>query len=135
MELSASAVWKGDVKSGEGRVSTESGMLQDTDYGLSSDRYPEELLGASLAGCYALVLSMILNQKDLEPESIRAEAKVTIEKDNGGYEITKCDVTVRASVPGASKEDFDEAAEAAKQGCPVSKAIKPEITVDAALQD
>lgn len=135
MELSASAVWNGDLKSGDGQLFTKSGLLDDTDYGLKPGRYPEELIGAAHAGCMAMVLAMILDKKGHTADRVEAKADVTVKGDSGGYEITKSHLTIRAKVPGARENDFKKAAEVAKNGCPVSKALKPEITMDATLED
>jgi osmotically inducible protein OsmC len=141
MKRHASAVWSGDLKSGKGRLSTQSGVLDGNNYGFKTrfedeaGTNPEELLGASHAGCYAMALSMILGQKGLTADVINAKAVVTLDEVEGGFAVTKSALTVRAKVPGASEDDFKEAAEAAKTGCPISKALDIEITLDAALED
>lgn len=140
MKRSASAVWSGDLKSGKGRVSTGSGALAGKNYGFKTrfedepGTNPEELIGAAHAGCYAMALSMILGQKNLAADVINAEADVHLEEEDGDFNITRIDLKVRAKVPGASEDDFAEAAEAAKTGCPVSKVLKAEISLDAALE-
>lgn len=140
MKRTASAVWTGDLQSGKGRLTTQSGVLDGKTYGFKTrfedepGTNPEELIGAAHAGCYAMALSMILGQKDLTPEIINAKADVTIEQVEGDFTITKSHLTVRAKVPGASEADFNEAAEAAKTGCPVSKVLKAGITMDAKLE-
>lgn len=140
MKRTASAVWTGDLKSGKGRLTTQSGVLDGKTYGFKTrfedepGTNPEELIGAAHAGCYAMALSMILGEKDLTPEVINAQADVTIEEAGGDFTITKSHLTVRAKVPGASEADFKQAAEAAKTGCPVSRVLKADITLDAALE-
>jgi len=140
MKRSASAVWSGELKTGKGRVSSESGVLDGNHYGFKTrfedegGTNPEELIGAAHAGCYAMALSMILGEKDLTPDIIDAKADVTLEEKAGDFEITALHLTVRAKVPGASEADFAEAAEAARKGCPVSKLLSAEITMDAALE-
>ncbi|TGY87656.1 OsmC family peroxiredoxin [Marinicauda algicola] len=140
MKRTASAVWTGDLKTGKGRLTTGSGVLDGKAYGFRTrfedepGTNPEELIGAAHAGCYAMALSMILGQKDLTAEVINAKADVTIEQVEGDFAITRSHLTVRAKVPGASEDAFRQAAEAARKGCPVSKVLKAEITMDASLE-
>lgn len=140
MKRHASAVWTGDLKSGKGRLTTQSGVLDGKNYGFKTrfedepGTNPEELVGAAHAGCYAMALSMILGEKGLTADVINARAEVSIEQVDGDFAITRSHLTVRAKVPGASEDDFNEAAEAAKKGCPVSKVLKAEITMDASLE-
>jgi len=141
MKRKASARWQGDLQSGAGTVSTASGALSDTAYDFrarfedGSGTNPEELIGAAHAGCYAMALSMILGQAGHTPERIDAEATVSLEQQDDGFAITGIHLNVAGVVPGADADAFDKAANEAKSGCPVSKALSPEITLEARLID
>jgi osmotically inducible protein OsmC len=141
MKRKANARWQGDLQSGTGAVSTASGALSDTAYDFrarfedGSGTNPEELLGAAHAGCYAMALSMILGQAGHTPERIDAEATVSLEQQDDGFAITGIHLDVSGVVPGADAEAFDKAANEAKAGCPVSKALSPDITLEARLTD
>jgi osmotically inducible protein OsmC len=139
MKRKASAVWKGDLKSGTGTISTQSGTLSGAPYGFktrfedASGTNPEELLGAAHAGCFSMALSNILGESGLTAESIETEAIVTLDKADGGFAITAVHLTVRAKIPGADAQAFEDAANKAKAGCPVSKVLNATITMDARL--
>ena len=95
---------------------------------------PEELIGAAHAGCFTMALSLILGEAEAQsPSTSKPTAKVTLEQDEGGYAITAVHLTLRAKMPGADNATFQELAAKAKAGCPVSKLLKAEITLDAAL--
>ncbi|WP_418591963.1 OsmC family protein [Ponticoccus sp. (in: a-proteobacteria)] len=134
-----SAKWMGGLKDGKGTVSTESTALKDQPYGFNTrfegqaGTNPEELIAAAHASCFSMALSMILGQSDLTPEEISTTAKVSMDKDGEGFAVKKSHLTVAAKVPGASEEDFMKAAEAAKAGCPISKLLNCEITMQATL--
>jgi lipoyl-dependent peroxiredoxin len=136
----ASAVWSGGLKDGNGAVSTHSGILKDTPYSFSTrfenspGTNPEELVAAAHAGCFAMALSAQLGEAGLRPEQIRAEAVVTMEKGEGGWAVTRSHLEVVAKVPGASAEQFEKAAGNAKSGCPISKLLKTNITMNARLE-
>ena len=141
MDRSASAVWHGGLKDGKGAISTQSGVLKDSQYSYGTrfengvGTNPEELIAAAHAGCFSMALSAQLTDAGLKPDSIETKAVVTLEllKD-GGPTITKIHLTTNAKVPGADKTKFDELANKAKTGCPVSKVLKAaEITLDATL--
>ena len=140
MKRSASAVWTGDLRSGKGTISTESGVLSDTQYSFKTrfehgtGTNPEELIGAAHAGCFSMALSVELQKAGLIAERIATKADVTLEQKVGGFSITAVHLTLHAKVPGASQADFDEATKAAKEGCPVSKLLRAEITLDATLE-
>jgi lipoyl-dependent peroxiredoxin len=140
MKRTGSAVWKGEIKKGSGTVSTESGALAELPYSFSKrfenekGTNPEELIGAAHAGCFSMALAGILDGKNMTAEEIRTTAQVSLEPaDGGGFAITKVHLTLRARIPGADDAAFREAADAAKAGCPVSKVLNAEITLDAAL--
>ena len=136
----ASAVWQGGLKDGKGTVSTESGVLSKTPYSFSrrfeseKGTNPEELIAAAHAGCFSMALSAQLGGANLTPESIETSADLTLEKLDSGWTVTKIHLNVSAKVPGADKAAFDKAAQAAKEGCPISKLLKAaSITMDARL--
>lgn len=139
MKRKASAVWKGDLKTGKGSISTESGALSATPYGFKTrfenapGTNPEELLGAAHAGCFSMALSNILGEAGLKADSIETEAVVTLDQAEGGFAITAVHLTVVAKVPGTDAKAFEEAANKAKAGCPLSKVLKATITMDARL--
>ena len=140
MKRTGSAVWKGEIKSGSGTVSTETGVLNGVDYsfgkrfGDEPGTNPEELIGAAHAACFSMALSGQLGAKGMTAEEIRTEAAVTVVPADGGFQITRVDLTLRARIPGADEAAFREAAEAAMAGCPVSKVMDAEITLDARLE-
>jgi osmotically inducible protein OsmC len=139
MKTTGSAVWQGGIKDGIGAISTQSGALKDYPYGFSSrfegkpGTNPEELIGAAHAGCFTMALSLILGQAHLTAEHMETKAEVTLEKDGDGYAITDVHLTLRARIPGTDEATFRELADKAKLGCPVSKLLKANITLDAAL--
>ncbi len=139
IKKSGSAKWSGGLKDGKGHVSTQTGVLSDQPYGFNTrfeggqGTNPEELIGAAHAACYSMALSMILGQHDLTADSIETKATVSLEEVDGGFAITRVHLDVTASIPGADAAKFEEAANAAKEGCPVSKLMTAEITMDAKL--
>jgi osmotically inducible protein OsmC len=140
MERTAKAQWSGDLKSGRGTISTATGVLSNAPYSFR-DRFedgqntnPEELLAAAHAGCFSMALSMILQQEGLKAESIETTCTVTLDKEGEGFAIKKSHLQLRARIPGASLDAFERAARKAKDGCPVSKLFKAEITMDARLE-
>ncbi|MBC7582151.1 MAG: OsmC family protein [Tardiphaga sp.] len=134
-----SAKWKGGIKDGVGSISTKSGALADYPYGFASrfegkpGSNPEELIGAAHAACFTMALSLILGEAKLTAESMETKADVTLEKEGEGYAIKKVHLTLTAKVPGADQAKFDELAMMAMAGCPVSKLLKADITLDAKL--
>ncbi len=140
MKRSASAVWSGDLKSGKGVISTESGVLSDTPYSFKTrfegekGTNPEELIGAAHAGCFSMALSLMLQNAGLVAERIATKADVTLAQKDGGFAVTAVHLTLRAKIPGASQEAFEKAANEAKVGCPISKLLKADITLDAELE-
>ena len=134
-----SAKWKGGIKDGIGSISTKSGALADYPYGFASrfegkpGSNPEELIGAAHAACFTMALSLILGEAKLTAESMETKADVTLEKQGDGFAITKVHLTLSAKIPGADQAKFDELTAMAKAGCPVSKLLKAEITLDATL--
>ena len=138
---SAKADWQGDFKRGGGTVSTETGVL-DSPYNFSgrfesgTGTNPEELLGAAHASCFTMALSVGLTQAGTPPESLATEAHVTVAQVEGGFGITKIALSVTGKVPGLDADGFQAAAEGAKAGCPLSKALAavPEITLETSFE-
>lgn len=134
------AVWKGSLKEGGGTLSTETGVLKEAPYGFKSrfengkGTNPEELLGAAHAGCFSMALSLMLGEAGLTPEKIETHAAITLEKVGEGFEITASHLSVVAKVPGADQAKFAELANKAKAGCPLSKVLRANITMDAKLE-
>src|SRR6201996_4566626 len=133
---SGSAKWQGGIKDGKGAISTKSGALQDYPYGFASrfegkpGTNPEELIGAAHAGCFTMALSLILGEAGLTAEHMETTAEVTLEKEGDGYAIKSSHLTLKAKIPGADQARFEELAAKAKAGCPVSKLLKAEISLN-----
>jgi osmotically inducible protein OsmC len=140
MKRNASAVWSGDLKTGKGALSTDSGVLSGTQYSFSTrfengkGTNPEELIAAAHAGCFTMALSAQLGEAGLVAESIRTTATVSLEKVGAGFSITAVHLDLTAKIPGASQQAFDTAADNAKAGCPVSKVLNATITLDKRLE-
>lgn len=140
MKRTASARWEGDLKSGKGIVSTQSGVLEQSQYSFGTrfeegkGTNPEELVAAAHASCFAMALSAQLGEVGIKPESIDAKATVTLEKKGDGFEVTASHLDVKARIPGVDRTKFDQAANNAKAGCPISKLLKAEITMHAELE-
>ena len=140
MRRKASARWTGGLKDGKGTISTDSGVLQDTQYSFSTrfeegrGTNPEELIAAAHAGCFWMALSGQLAQAGLTAESINTTATVRLEKVEAGFAITSIHLDVKAKIPGADRTAFEQAAQNAKAGCPVSKVLNAEITMEANLE-
>lgn len=135
----ASAHWEGGLKDGTGNISVGSGAFSDLPYGFKArfegvkGSNPEELIGAAHAGCFSMALSMILGEAGLTATAIDTQAEVSLEQKPDGFTITAVHLTLKASVPGATEEQFKELANKAKVGCPVSKVLNADITLDASL--
>lgn len=140
MTKKASAVWTGSFNQGQGAISTESGALNDAPYGVQSrfeqgsGTNPEELIAAAHAGCFSMALALMLSKADMAPEKIETQAEVKLEKQGEGFTITSSHLTVNVRIPGADQAKFDEIANQAKDGCPVSKVLNATITMQATLQ-
>jgi len=136
---SGSVVWQGGIKDGKGAISTESGALKDYPYGFAArfegqkGSNPEELIGAAHSACFTMALSKILGEANLTAEQMNTTAAVTLEKVDDGFAITTIHLTLKAKIPGADQATFDQLANKAKAGCPVSKLFKANITLDASL--
>jgi len=136
----ASAIWRGGLKDGRGVVSTESGALAETQYSFSTrfesgvGTNPEELIAAAHAGCFSMALSAELGKAGVTPESIRTAATLTMERLEAGWTVTQVHLDVTAKVPGAAQPGFEAAANAAKAGCPISRLLNTQITMNAKLE-
>jgi lipoyl-dependent peroxiredoxin len=141
MRRKASAVWRGDLKGGKGAISTESGVLAQTQYSFSTrfengiGTNPEELVAAAHAGCFSMALSAELGKSGMTAESIETTANLTMERLDAGWTVTQIHLDVSAKIPGANAAAFDAAANAAKAGCPISRLLNTTITMDARLQN
>lgn len=140
MKRTASAIWSGGLKDGKGSLSTQSGILDNTQYGFGSrfengpGTNPEELIAAAHAGCFTMALSLQLGEAGMTAESLRTTAAVTLEKSDDGFSIPAIHLDLVAKIPGADKAAFEDAANKAKIGCPVSKLFKAEITLSTKLE-
>ncbi len=139
MKTTGSAVWEGGIRDGKGAISTKSGALAAYPYGFASrfegkpGSNPEELIGAAHAACFTMALSLILGGANLTAEHMETTAEVSLDRDGEGYAITASHLTLRAKIAGVDDARFQELAATAKAGCPVSKLLKAEITLDAQL--
>jgi len=139
MNRNASAVWKGSLHQGEGTLTTESGVLSETQYsyGTSFDQgigtNPDELIAASLSGCFTMALSNELGLSGLHPERIETKATATLEDMVAGWTVTQLQLDVHASVPDSSQARFMDAALAAKSNCPIARLLKANISMTAIL--
>ena len=140
MERTASAIWTGGLKDGKGTISTQSGVLNDTQYSFSTrfesgkGTNPEELIAAAHAGCFTMALSAQLGTMNFTPQSLRTTATLTLEKLDAGWTISKIHLDVRAQIAGISAEAFQSAAASAKANCPVSRVLRSEISMTASLE-
>ncbi|MGM0585652.1 MAG: OsmC family protein [Pseudomonadota bacterium] len=140
MKSTASAVWEGDLKSGKGRMSARSDAFKDAAYSFKTrfegetGATPEEMIAAAHAGCFSMAFANELAGAGLTPERVETEAEVMLEAGDGGPGITRSALTTRARVPGGDEAKVREIAEAAKKGCPVSKALNAEITLDLTVE-
>jgi osmotically inducible protein OsmC len=140
MDRSASAIWHGSLKEGNGTISTQSGTLKDTQYSFKArfadgvGTNPEELIAAAHAGCFTMALSAEVTKAGLTPDSIETSAVLTLDVSGEKPTITKIHLTTKAKIPGIDKTKFAELAHNAEVGCPVSRVLKAaEITLDATL--
>jgi osmotically inducible protein OsmC len=140
MDRKAKAQWRGDLRSGKGTISSNSGVLSNTPYSFR-DRFeqgtgtnPEELLAAAHAACFSMALSLMLQNEGLKADSIDTTCTITLEKEGDGFAIKRSHLELTAKIPGGSEDAFNRAAQAAKENCPVSKLYDTEITLDARLE-
>jgi len=140
MIRTGSAHYEGLGKAGKGRVSTQSGVLSDARYDFNTrfeneaGTNPEELVAAAHASCFTMALSFALAKAGHEDGTLDTKAAVTLDKDGDGFKVTKSALTLTARIPGLSQSEFDRIAAEAKGGCPISKLLNAEITLDATLE-
>ena len=140
MKRTASAVWHGDLKKGQGTVSTQSNVLNKTQYSFSTrfengiGTNPEELIAAAHAGCFTMALSAFLGGAGFTAEELSTEATLTLEQVDGNWTITAVHLDLTGRVPGLDAAKFDEIADQAKAGCPVSRVLKADITLTKKLE-
>ena len=140
MKRKASAVWRGGLKDGKGTISSESGVLKETQYSFSTrfengiGTNPEELIAAAHASCFSMACSAELGKAGITPESIHTTATVTMDKTDAGWTITESHLDVAAKIPGVDPAKFNAAANAAKAGCPISRLLRANVTMDAKLE-
>lgn len=140
IKKTASARWQGDLKTGKGTISTQSGALLENPYGFNTrfegkpGTNPEELIGAAHAGCFSMAFSMLLGEENFIPDSIDTQATVTLEEQSDGFAVTAVHLDMTARIPNINPAKFEEIAEKAKLGCPISKLLNADITLDAKLQ-
>src|SRR6266404_1398366 len=139
MQRKASAVWQGSLKEGKGTISSDSGVLSNTQYSFSTrfengvGTNPEELIAAAHAGCFTMALSAFLGRAGFTPEKLSTQATLSLEQIQGNWTISAVHLETTARVPGIGREKFLEIAADAKANCPVSRVLNAHITLDAKL--
>jgi lipoyl-dependent peroxiredoxin len=140
MKRKASAIWRGGLKDGKGGLTTDSGVLKETQYSFSTrfengvGTNPEELIAAAHAGCFSMAFSAELGKAGFTPAFIRTTATVTLEKTDAGFTVTESHLDMTAKIPGIDEAKFIAIANGAKAGCPISRLLKANITLDAKLE-
>ena len=135
----AQAVWRGTGRDGTGDLTTQSGVMSHTPYSFKTrfetepGTNPEELIAAAHAGCFTMALAFQLQAAGFTPEELSTEAAVSLDQDGTGFKISKSALTLTAKVPGLDEAKFRELAGNAEKGCPVSKVLNAEITLNATL--
>ena len=139
MKRTASAVWHGDLKSGNGALSTQSGVLKQTQYSFATrfesgtGTNPEELIAAAHAGCFTMAVSAMLGAAKFTAETLSTEATLSLDQVQGNWTITAIHLALSAKIPGIDGEKFAEIVADAKANCPVSRVLNAKITLDAKL--
>lgn len=137
MKRKASAIWRGGLKDGKGAISTGSGTLKETQYSFGTrfengvGTNPEELIAAAHAGCFSMAFAAELGKIGATPESIETTATVTLDKTDAGWTVTGSHLDVKAKIPALDKDKARDIANAAKTGCPISRLLRANITMDA----
>ncbi|WP_207102697.1 OsmC family protein [Paracoccus shandongensis] len=135
---SGSAEWQGGLKDGKGTVSTQSGALDALPYGFNTrfadepGTNPEELIGAAHAACFSMALSNMLTQAGIGGIAIQTTSKITLENDGDGFTVTRAHLVTRISADG-DRARIEDLAQKAKAGCPISKLLNAEVTMDATV--
>ena len=141
MIRTGTAHYEGLGKSGKGRVSTQSGVLSDARYDFNTrfeneaGTNPEELVAAAHASCFTMALSFALAGAGYTDGTLDTKAAVTLDKDGEGFTVTKSALTLTAKIPGIAQAEFDQITAGAKAGCPISKLLNAEITLEATLEN
>ncbi|HSG22565.1 MAG TPA: OsmC family protein [Azonexus sp.] len=141
MKRTASAAWSGGLKDGTGTISTESRVLDKTQYGFNTrfeegpGTNPEELIGAAHAGCFTMALAAQLEKEGMTAKRLHTWAAVTLDKVDGGFSISAVHLDLVANIPGADQAAFERVANDAKANCPVSKLLNATITLSAKLEE
>lgn len=141
MKRTASAIWQGSLKEGQGSLTSQSGVLKETPYSFRSrfgdgvETNPEELIAAAHAGCFTMALSLFLGNAGVTPEKLSTKATLSLDQVDGGWSITAIHLDLTGKVPGMDKAKFEEAANGAKANCPVSKVLNAKITLSATLEE
>ena len=139
MQRKASAVWKGGLKDGKGTVSSASGVLSNTPYSFTTrfenapGTNPEELIAAAHAGCFTMALAFALQAAGLTADSLETTSTITLDVSGTAPTITSSHLELKAKIPGIDNAKFQEIAKGAEQGCPVTRVLKAEVTLDATL--
>jgi osmotically inducible protein OsmC len=140
MKRTASATWHGDLKTGKGTVSTQSGVLKETPYSFTMrfedapGTNPEELIAAAHAGCFTMALSAFLGKGGFTPQKLATQASLTLEQVDGNWTVTAIHLDLHAKVPGIDKAKFEQIAADAKANCPISRLLNTKITLEAKLE-
>lgn len=140
MKRTASALWKGSLKNGKGTLTAPGGALKQTEYSFGSrfesgaGTNPEELIAAAHAGCFAMALSAMLGEAGVTPDQLEVTAAVSLDNvPPAGWTVTASHLSLTAKIPGIDEAKFQEIAAKAKAGCPISRLLKADITLEAKL--
>jgi osmotically inducible protein OsmC len=140
MKRKASAIWQGDLKSGKGSISTESGVLKASQYSFGTrfesgvGTNPEELIAAAHAGCFSMAFSAELGKAGFTPAAIHTTATITMEKTDAGFTVTESHLDMTATIPGIDQAKFEAIANGAKAGCPISRLLHAKVSLNAKLE-
>lgn len=143
MKRTATSVWKGSGKEGQGTLSTQSGAFNELPYSFKlrfenedgkQGTNPEELIAAAHSGCFNMALAVELGKAGYTPDELHTEAAVSLEKGGEGFSVTKSALKLTARIPGIEEDEFNKIARAAKEGCPISKLLNCEISLDSTLK-
>lgn len=140
IKKSARSTWSGDIKKGKGYISTQSGALDNQPYGFNTrfedkpGSNPEELVGAAHSACFGMALSLALGEAGFTAENINTEAVVSLDEVDDGFDVTHIALEVNATIADISNEQFQALCEQTKKGCPISKLLNTEISLNAILK-
>ena len=140
MKRKESAIWQGGLKDGKGSISTDSGVLKETQYSFGTrfengvGTNPEELIAAAHAGCFSMAFSAELGKAGFTPTSIHTTATITLDKTDAGFSVTESHLEMTAKIPGIDQAKFTAISNGAKAGCPISRLLNAKISLDAKLE-